>query len=847
MTGDVSTCYVIWGRFCLSYDTGTFLLVTFLVLSKALSDKRALRVPQNVTSRNVPILSGAKQSVKQQACFACSKNVTSKNVTIFTERKEGGKRMNGRKIVVIMSTIVSVIVVATVVILIVTGNKKDKKIVSKDRNDIIDVVDDGLNATTESQSVGDIQVAYLERPKLLDGTAGRNRGAVIASVTEYTINPSFDNVDNNDRLTYMSDEQKNYLTENSFVVVPGYENEFFEVYENNRYEEYANFITVDSMMHTYHLYFAFLLRTTEKEHLSTDLINLSNQMMNTAKVQYDALKGTEWEQAAKNNVAFFAVGNKLLDPSADVPSDVNTVVEEELALINSASELTVSPLFSTGSEPVMEDYSQYKPRGYYEGDEQLESYFRTMMWYGRRNFAVDDDIQAQSALLMTLAMEGDALTNWEKIYVVTSFFAGTSDDCGYYEFRPIIEAAYGKDVSVDKLPGNDSAWKTYKTLCDELEPPQINSVPVYASDTDEEVEDKIIGYRFMGQRFSIDEAIFQNLCYRNVLENSAGQNRMLPNALDLPAALGSDTALSILNDMGASDYKNYSDNMSELRQKIADAPAGTWDASLYSGWLNTLRPVLDKKGMGYPIFMQSEEWNKKNLQTFLGSYAELKHDTVLYSKQMVAEMGGGEIPERDDRGYVEPEYELYSKLADLVRATSEGLEGYGYLSQSSKNDLAILADLSDQLATISDKELRGELPTDEEFELIRTFGGQLEHFWQEATKDMAGSDYFATHEFPAAIVVDIATDPNGSCLEVGTGKVDTMYVIVPVDGQLKVTIGPVYSYYEFAQPISDRLTDSEWRVMLGMEMDDNGELHWDNKVDRPAWTGSFVKDYEWDY
>ena len=35
--------------------------------------------------------------------------------------------------------------------------------------------------------------------------------------------------------------------------------------------------------------------------------------------------------------------------------------------------------------------------------------------------------------------------------------------------------------------------------------------------------------------------------------------------------------------------------------------------------------------------------------------------------------------------------------------------------------------------------------------------------------------------------------------------------------------------------------------MLGMEMDENGELHWDNKVDRPVWTGSFVKDYEWDY
>lgn len=52
---------------------------------------------------------------------------------------------------------------------------------------------------------------------------------------------------------------------------------------------------------------------------------------------------------------------------------------------------------------------------------------------------------------------------------------------------------------------------------------------------------------------------------------------------------------------------------------------------------------------------------KKNLESFLGSYTELKHDTVLYSKQMLAEMGGG-MEEMDDRGYVEPEPEIFHAL-----------------------------------------------------------------------------------------------------------------------------------------------------------------------------------------
>lgn len=757
--------------------------------------------------------------------------------------------MNRKKKIIKKSSMLVAILAMTAVFLVACGKGSKKINPGEDGTTVgTDSTTEGPAVSTEAQNVGDIEVAYYKRPSLLEGTArGNASAAIVAGVTEYTIHPNFDNVYGSERVEYMQDAQKEALINNGFVVVPGYDNEFFELYENNRYQYYTNFITVDSMMHTYHLYFAYLLRTTEKEHLSTDLVNLSSQMMAATQAQYDKLKGTEWEEAARMNLAFFAVGNKLIDPNAQVPADVSAVVDQELALINAANELTNSPLFSTDDNPVFEDYSQYKPRGYYEGDEQLERYFRTMMWYGRRNFAVADDTQNRAAVLMTLAMEGDALANWEKIYVVTSFFAGASDDCGYYEFRPMIEAAYGADVTVDKLIGNDAAWNTFKKLTDELEPPKINSVPVYASDSDEEVENKITGYRFMGQRFSIDEAIFTQLVYRNVEANSAGETRMLPNALDVPAALGSDTALSILTDMGATDYANYSENMAKLREDIANASDDTWDASLYSEWIYTLRPLLKTKKEGYPIFMQSEEWNKKNLQTFLGSYTELKHDTVLYSKQMIAEMGGGEIPELDDRGYVEPEYEVYVRLADLVRATSAGLESYGYLSDSSKNDLALLADLSDQLATIAGKELRNELPTDEEFELIRTFGGQLEHFWQEATKDQAGTDYFTTQEFPAAVVVDIATDPNGACLEVGTGRVGTIYVIVPVDGQLKVATGPVYSYYEFAQPLSDRLTDSEWRVMLGMEMDENGEVHWENHVDMPEWTNSFTKEYQYDY
>ena len=58
--------------------------------------------------------------------------------------------------------------------------------------------------------------------------------------------------------------------------------------------------------------------------------------------------------------------------------------------------------------------------------------------------------------------------------------------------------------------------------------------------------------------------------------------------------------------------------------------------------------------------MTNDEWQKKSLESYLGSYTELKHDTVLYAKQVMAEMGGGDDTVYDDRGYVMDKRRRYS-------------------------------------------------------------------------------------------------------------------------------------------------------------------------------------------
>ena len=716
------------------------------------------------------------------------------------------------------------------------------KISEKKRENEEDDFDDDTkdkDETKYSADKGKEQTLSVIRPMLLGSSEKSTASSVVPSVKPYTVNSDLGNVTNLEQFYIQAgSEQERLLADHMFYVETGWDKEFFEIYEKNRYSLTPNFITVDSMMHTYHLYFSYLMKKTEKNYLADTLAAMSQTILDTAVGQYEVLQGTEWENAALRNVAFFAIGAKLQNEDISVPETVSGIVSSEISKIMSAS--AIGDCVITGT---MLDYSQFAPRGYYEGDSLLESYFRAMMWYGQIGFIQSEEDLDRSALLLTMALTGDAFKQWEAIYVVTSFFAGASDDLTWYEYYEAAKTAYGADVKAENLAGNDSGWQSFRKLTASMKPPAINSIPtVDDSDTATKTTDTNKGFRFMGQRFTIDAAIFQQLIYENVLEDNAGNKRMLPDTLDVAAALGSDEALSILENEGAADYEGYSENMAALRSGIENAEDSLWMASLYSNWLYTLTPLLEEKGEGYPSFMQSRAWTTKNLESFAGSYSELKHDTVLYAKQVMAEMGSGELPEWDDRGYVEPEPEVWSRFARLSKKTAEGLKSYGILSADDEDNLLKLETMAEQFLAITEKELANTLPSDDEFELIRNYGGNLEHFWLEAFKDEGTN--ITSGDFPAAIVADIATDSNGTCLEVATGNPSVLYVIVPVDGELHLCKGAVYSFYQFEQPISNRLTDSQWRQMMGIAAKDDGTYDYNSGIEQPQWTQFYRYNYE---
>ncbi len=646
----------------------------------------------------------------------------------------------------------------------------------------------------------------------------------------------------------LSDGAKTLLAKNLFVVTPGWEREFFPLYERNRYNQLPNFVTVDSVVHNYHLMFNHLLEQLEKGKLADQARTLSADLLRASQAQYQTLRGTAWDNAARRNIGFFAVAARLLDPTSEIPVMVEPEVVAELELIEKHGGIRPSPVMNMGLEAslgappalgdeYLEDYSQYVPRGHYEKSEQLRAYFKAMMWYGRLTFRFKNDDEVRSAALMTAALDNkEVLSGWDSIYEPIGFFVGQSDDVTFYQMRGALQAAYGEPIGVRRLADDAAKFDVLKAELAKLAPPQINSIPIFDESISPDREKEIKGFRFLGQRFTVDASIFQRLVYRDVKENPEGQRRMLPMSLDIPAALGSEEALSILENAKQAEYQNYPENMSRLRGYLGGLNDEVWTQDLYWGWLFALRPLLQPKGAGWPSFMTNEAWTRKDLNTFLASWTELKHDTILYAKQVYAELGGGpgEIPKRDDRGYVEPEPVAYARLASLTGMTKRGLEARKLIGSQESADLDLMNTLLLKLKIIAEKELSGEKISDDEYELIRSFGGQLEHLWSEINKEELEAAQMSRQNFldqnPAALVADVATNPNGQVLEEGTGSIANIYAIVPVDGKLKVVSGGVFSYYEFPWPLNDRLTDTKWRDML-----DSGQA-----PAPPEWTGAFV-------
>lgn len=453
--------------------------------------------------------------------------------------------------------------------------------------------------------------------------------SVEPSVPPYQIKPDLSNIENISSFN-LSSEQKNLLLQNGFIITSknsyyigtGY-NEMYDIYLEAKEKGYPIFVTADTILHIYHRFFDGILQNIEEENfypklkeldliLFQDAINLDEKINNESTFLL---------------TAYFAISLKLLDPSFSVPQKYSNIVEAEIKLIEEHSNISLSPLFG-----YQIDYSSFKPRGHYTKSDILKKYFKTMMWHGKAGFPLKDcfgdfcyEITA-SALFLTKFMQNKKENLWYSIYRPTIFFVGSADDLLYKDYLQIAKEVYGENfynLNPEEILNTNKLQEFIEKASNDLPEPQIRDFVGK-------------GLRFMGQRFIPDSFIFTTLTDPEV------QNRFMPTALDVMAILGSDIAFEILNYLGQTNYLGYIENFNFLRDLFESYPDEKWVENLYYNWLYSLMPLLYTKGEGFPVFMQNTAWQKKELNSALGSWTELRHDTILYAKQSVA---GGGLPD----------------------------------------------------------------------------------------------------------------------------------------------------------------------------------------------------------
>jgi hypothetical protein len=645
----------------------------------------------------------------------------------------------------------------------------------------------------------------------------------IPQVPSYSLEQDFSNVYNFASFEYNFDAYDlNLLRRNHFAVKKSRYLQLYDIYNESTFDATPIFVTTDAVLHIYHVLYDKMLAKIEMNKFVPALCDLTDEMIQQTEAVFQNTENANVAEAARHNLAFFYVARKLLQPvDTVVPTSVSALVDSELMLIAAHDGFHFSPVLGSFSRL---DYSQFKPRGHYTQNDTLQAYFRTMMWYGWTIFTMEPELfghlsvrHTLQALMLTqqlFSMQNN-LSLWENIYLPTVFFVGKTDDPNVFDYKHIADNIYGPEfisLSPESLADSLLVDQFMANAC-QLEPPAI---PNWIWGTFITYK----GFRFMGQRFIPDSYMFAHLVDPYVYQ------RGMPKGLDIMAILGSERAYQILDSVyHETSYPNYNTQIEKFRSEYTQKPASEWAQNLYWNWLYCLMPLLYKKTDGCPYFMRTTAWADKELFTALASWAELRHDAILYAKQSMSPCC---IPPGPPHSYVEPNPHLYARLAALVKFTRDGLHNRDLLLTDFREKLDLFASLLLFLRDISIKELENKPLSDGEYENIFCFGKVMEQLvtetpdpnnpWDKDTDDMA-------------VIADVHTDSNTDlCLEEAVGYPLEIYVIVPEGNTLRLTQGAIFSYYEFDQPIAQRLTDEEWRTMLN-----NG-----TQPDLPQWSDGFM-------
>ena len=591
------------------------------------------------------------------------------------------------------------------------------------------------------------------------------------------------------------------------------------------------YVSADSILYAIHQSYDALLMRIEMAALLPTLERLLGKMRSELSQGSGAALGAT---ARRDADLYLAVATSLLagKPAAPVAgangAEVKTLFdkataaegEEQLALFDALRHL---------------DFSQFKPRGHYTESEELQRYFRAMIWLGRIDFRILETQsdhsqifhrrQLEGAYALRSLMSAESLADWKRIDDTIGAFVGEHDSMVVPELDALLSdlglaGAAGLGTLGDAAIAQAVVQGGYGTqrISSHIMINGLGAGTMPLSST----------FLLFGQRYVIDSHVFSNVVYDRVQKGT--QFRMMPSPLDAAfAALGNDQA-GLLLAPELQQWK-YAPDLASMRVTADAHPAEYWQANLYNLWLGTLRSlgpsaaVADPAKAGLPSVAGTEAWGRRLLNTQLASWAELRHDTILYAKQSYTGGSSCEFPD----AYVEPYPEFFAKVGAFASRGATVVAGLDFgqanwISESAQKYFANLIFVAQTLGQMAENQRAGtphsaaHLAFINDAVVVNEGCGDPSHqagWYKQLFFDTSRGIKLDP------VIADVHTQPTdeggsmvGKVLHVGTGMPRLMVVTVNTCVGPRAYAGLASSYFEKITSNFERLDDEAWSSLI---------------------------------
>jgi Protein of unknown function (DUF3160) len=565
------------------------------------------------------------------------------------------------------------------------------------------------------------------------------------------------------------------------------------------------YVTADSVLYAWHASYDTLLMELEVDALIPELTKLLAALRTE-------LATKPVGEARDDLDLYLSVAQGLLTGAKPEPAAAELIAQCEAA--SGAGTLT---LFGA---PQNFDFSMLAPRGHYNQSYALQHYFRAMSFLGRvelrlakkkpdgKSWEINRRTLRAAALLDSVFSESTR-TTWRNLDTTLESFVGPPDSMSLPGLSRGISALGDVEKSSDA-----AVVKAFEGLGAQE---RIRTQLVLPGEG-------AISFVLLGQRFVYDTKVLSELVY-GALDTQP--MRMMPSPLDVAATVFNNPAARELLEPEVQKYgAPYAAALEREGKQTELEPATLWTGSLYHGWLRALGALSPDatRDVALPAPLNSKAWSRRMLNTQLASWAELRHDNLLYAKQSVTMMLSCEFP----FGYVDPYPAFFEAMEHLAVKTTTTIDALPYQTPGKAK---LLTWLTSQRATmvrlrdIAVRERANQPLRDEDLDFFNhmvSLTGRSAGCTTVTEPEGWYADLFLDRSkalWQQPVVADVHTQPTdeegnmvGFVLHVGTRAPRMMTITLQHDGgaHAQTYRGFVSTWAQQQTSNFERLTDETW-------------------------------------